>query len=91
MCHVVKKLHICNVKDEVRLYVLAGLGFALAIIGLLSPPIGEIGNSVIIMAGQFLVLAGGVAGCIVRFDFKNLYFHIGKHDNKDEKDSNSEN
>lgn len=77
-------------KDEVRLYVLAGLGFALAIIGLLSPPIGEIGNSVIIMAGQFLVLAGGVAGCIVRFDFKNLYFHIGKHDHKDETNDTGE-
>lgn len=65
-------------RAQFKFYALIVLGFVIALIGILAPPIGQIHNSVIIMAGQFFVLAGGIYGCVIHFDFKNLYFHIGK-------------
>lgn len=65
-------------KVDWKFLVLIIMGFAIAMVGLISPPLGVISNSVLIMVGEFFVLAGGVIGCVVHFDFKNLYFHIGK-------------
>lgn len=67
-----------NKYSEIKFYILIILGFVIMIIGLVSPPLGVINNTVLLGAGQFLVLAGGLVGCVVHFDFKNLYFHIGK-------------
>lgn len=53
------------------------MGFVLAMTGLLLPPMGIIDNSVLIITGCFLAVAGGIAGSVVKFDFKNLYFFVG--------------
>lgn len=75
-------------KNDLKFYILIILGFIIALIGLIAPPFGIISNSVLLMTGQFIVLAGGIIGCVVHFDFKNLYFHIGKMDKKNQDDNN---
>lgn len=50
--------------------VLIGTIFAAA--GFVSPPLGEIGNSVLIWSGQCLVLAGAVLGINMNFDLKQI-------------------
>lgn len=50
--------------------VLIGTIFAAA--GFISPPLGEIGNSVLIWSGQCLVLAGAVLGINMNFDLKQI-------------------
>lgn len=64
-------------KHEIRFYIIIVMGFILAMTGLLLPPMGIIDNSVLIITGCFLAVAGGIAGSVVKFDFKNLYFFVG--------------
>jgi len=64
-------------KHEIRFYIIIIMGFILAMTGLLLPPMGMIDNSVLIITGCFLAVAGGIAGSVVKFDFKNLYFFVG--------------
>ncbi len=78
-------------KKDVKFLVLVIMGFIIAMVGLISPPMGIISNSVLVMVGEFFVLAGGVIGCVVHFDFKNLYFHIGKMEKPSEQTQNQEN
>ena len=61
--------------------VLIGTIFAAA--GFISPPLGEIGNSVLIWSGQCLVLAGAVLGINMNFDLKQI---LGNKEKKDEED-----
>lgn len=63
--------------------VLIGTIFAAA--GFVSPPLGEIGNSVLIWSGQCLVLAGAVLGINMSFDLKQI-LGTKKEDKKDEVD-----
>lgn len=63
---------------NIKFYALLVIGFVLALIGLLSPPVGVVDNSVLIMLGEVTILAGGVIGCVVHLDFRNMYFHIGR-------------
>lgn len=45
-----------------KFYACLILGSVFALIGIFQPPIGEISNSVLILVGQFLLLAAGVEG-----------------------------
>lgn len=65
------------VQKDIKFYVLVGLGFTISLVGLLSPPIGIVDNSVLVVTGLFLSVAGGLIGAVIHLDFKNLYFHIG--------------
>lgn len=59
--------------------VIIGTVFAAA--GFLSPPLGQIGNSVLIWSGQCLVLAGAILGINLHFDVKEI---LGLTDKKEE-------
>lgn len=50
---------------------------AFAVWGMLTPPPGEIANSVLILIAQFLVLAAGIYGFNIHFDLKEGVFHAG--------------
>lgn len=61
--------------------VLIGTVFAAA--GFISPPLGEIGNSVLIWSGQCLVLAGAVLGINMNFDLKQI---LGTKEKKEDEE-----
>ena len=73
-------------KHEIRFYIIIIMGFILPMTGLLLPPMGIIDNSVLIITGCFLAVAGGIAGSVVKFDFKNLYFFVGDGRHLDNKE-----
>lgn len=56
--------------------------------GMLTPPPGEIANSLLILIAQFLVLAASIYGFEVHFDIKEGRFHAGHK--KDEESAGEE-
>ena len=58
--------------------------------GMLTPPPGEIANSVLILIAQFLVLSAGIYGYEVHFDLKQGQFHVGQKDEDKEDTENPE-
>lgn len=60
------------------------VGFA--IWGMLTPPPGEITNSVLILIAQFLVLSAGIYGYEVHFDLKQGQFHVGHNKDGEEQE-----
>lgn len=59
-------------KADTKFYVLVAIGTIFAAAGFFSPPIGQIGNSVLIWCGECLVLAGAVLGINLHFNIKEI-------------------
>lgn len=57
--------------------------------GMLTPPPGEITNSVLILIAQLLVLGAGIYGFEVHFDLKEGQFHAGHKEGKSEETINN--
>lgn len=56
--------------------------------GMLTPPPGEVSNSLLILIAQFLVLAAGIYGFNIHFDLNKGKFHAG-HRHVEEEDEDS--
>lgn len=52
--------------------------------GMLTPPPGEVSNSLLILIAQFLVLAAGIYGFNIHFDLNKGKFHAGHRHAVDE-------
>lgn len=58
--------------NDAKFWGLVIIGTSFAAAGFIAPPIGEIGNSILIWSGQCLVLAGAVLGINLHFDVKEI-------------------
>ena len=67
--------------NDRKFWGLVIIGTAFAAAGFISPPLGEIGNSVLIWSGECLVLAGAIMGINLHFDVKEI---LGLNDRKQE-------
>lgn len=78
-------------KNTITALVIVIIGFVIAMVGLISPPLGYISNGVLIAVGEFIAIGGGFAGLVIDLDFKNLRFFVGlpEHYSKDNLTSNS--
>lgn len=64
-------------KNTITALVIVIIGFVIAMVGLISPPLGYISNGVLIAVGEFIAIGGGFAGLVIDLDFKNLRFFVG--------------
>lgn len=70
--------------NDKKFWGLVIIGTIFAAAGFISPPLGEIGNSVLIWSGQCLVLAGAVLGINMNFDLKQI---LGTKDKKEDEEA----
>lgn len=54
--------------------------------GMLTPPPGEVSNSLLILIAQFLVLGAGIYGFNIHFDLNKGRFHAGHEPVKQEEE-----
>ena len=59
-------------RNELKYWFAFAFGVLLLCWGFWSPPYGEISQSVLIAAGELLILAAAIVGIDLSFDFKNL-------------------
>ena len=77
-------------KNTITALVIVIIGFVIAMVGLISPPLGYISNGVLIAVGEFIAIGGGFAGLVIDLDFKNLRFFVGLPEHyKDNSTSNT--
>lgn len=73
--------------NDSKFWGLVAIGTVFAAAGFISPPLGQIGNSILIWSGQCLVLAGAVLGINLHFDLKEMLGLTKEKEERDEDDN----
>lgn len=66
-------------RNDFRFYSLVVVGLVISLFGLLTPPIGQIDNSILLLIGNLTILVGGVLEVVIYLNIKKGIFFVGKH------------
>lgn len=84
-------------KKDIKFFALLAVGTVLTLVGLFTPPIGALSESLIIIISQLTLLVAALYEVSIVLDFKNMFFCVGRYHHffnnmkKDEKIENQEN
>lgn len=66
-------------RNDFRFYSLVLVGLIISLFGLLTPPLGHIDNSILLLIGNLTILVGGVLEVVIYLNIKKGIFFVGKH------------
>lgn len=66
-------------RNDFRFYSLVIVGLVISLFGLLTPPLGHIDNSILLLVGNLTILVGGVLEVVIYLNIKKGIFFVGKH------------
>lgn len=66
-------------KKDIKFFALLAVGTILTLVGLFTPPIGALSESLIIIISQLTLLVSALYEVSLVLDFKNMFFCIGKY------------
>lgn len=66
-------------KKDIKFFALLIVGTILTLVGLFTPPIGALSESLIIIISQLTLLVAALYEVSLVLDFKNMFFCIGKY------------
>lgn len=66
-------------RNDFRFYSLVLVGLVISLFGLLTPPLGHIDNSILLLIGNLTILVGGVLEVVIYLNIKKGIFFVGKH------------
>lgn len=66
-------------RNDFRFYSLVIVGLIISLFGLLTPPLGHIDNSILLLIGNLTILVGGVLEVVIYLNIKKGIFFVGKH------------
>lgn len=66
-------------RNDFRFYSLVVVGLIISLFGLLTPPLGHIDNSILLLIGNLTILVGGVLEVVIYLNIKKGIFFVGKN------------
>lgn len=72
-------------RNDFRFYSLVVVGLIISLFGVLTPPLGQIDNSILLLIGNLTILVGGVLEVVIYLNIKKGIFFVGKHTIEDVK------
>lgn len=66
-------------RNDFRFYSLLIVGLIISLFGLLTPPLGQVDNSILLLIGNLTILVGGVLEVVIYLNIKKGIFFVGKH------------
>ena len=66
-------------KKDIKFFALLAVGTILTLVGLFTPPIGALSESLIIIISQLTLLVAALYEVSIVLDFKNMFFCVGRY------------
>lgn len=65
-------------KKDIKFYILVVIGAVISMTALLTPPLGQIDNSVLLLLGELSILIGALYNCSMYLNVRRGIFAVGK-------------
>lgn len=65
-------------KKDIKFYVLVLIGAVISMTALLTPPLGTVDNSVLLLMGELSILIGALYNCSMYLNVRRGIFAVGK-------------
>lgn len=66
-------------KKDIKFFALLAVGTILTLVGLFTPPIGALSESLIVIISQLTLLVAALYEVSIVLDFKNMFFCVGRY------------
>lgn len=65
-------------KKDIKFYFLVVIGAVISMTALLTPPLGQVDNSVLLLLGELSILIGALYNCSMYLNVRRGIFAVGK-------------
>lgn len=65
-------------KKDIKFYFLVLIGAVISMTALLTPPLGQVDNSVLLLLGELSILIGALYNCSMYLNVRRGIFAVGK-------------